>query len=177
MVLINRFGQNFVQNYVEFNGGGCGINVRQNPVSWRPVQKKSASRDVCPRERLSFRRAYHLTIGTHPIEINRFFRFLYRSQLGWCMLIQAAHMDLSAPGSSQSQKLFKTCQTQYFFNLSPDQLSGCGFRERFCQGIVYCPKSCGIKIRFFSLVYHGFYERSLENRVFPYTFRKSLSIT
>ena len=41
MVLINRFGQNFVQNYVEFNGGGRGIKIQANPVSGRPVQKKS----------------------------------------------------------------------------------------------------------------------------------------
>ena len=36
MVLINRFGQNFVQNYVEYNGGGRGINSRANRVRGRP---------------------------------------------------------------------------------------------------------------------------------------------
>ena len=32
MILINRFGQNFVQNYVEFNGGGRGIKRKGNSV-------------------------------------------------------------------------------------------------------------------------------------------------
>ena len=40
MVLINRFGQNFVQNYVEFNGGGDGIKIKANGVRGRPLQKK-----------------------------------------------------------------------------------------------------------------------------------------
>ena len=40
MVLINRFGQNFVQNYVEFNGGGRGIKIKANGVRGRPLQKK-----------------------------------------------------------------------------------------------------------------------------------------
>ena len=35
VVLINRFGQNFVQNYVEFNGGGRGINSRAYRVRGR----------------------------------------------------------------------------------------------------------------------------------------------
>ena len=26
--LLNRFGQNFVQNYVELNGGGCSVEIR-----------------------------------------------------------------------------------------------------------------------------------------------------
>ena len=34
MVLINRFGQNFVQNYVEFNGGGRGSTLQQTRVEW-----------------------------------------------------------------------------------------------------------------------------------------------
>ena len=41
MVLINRFGQNFVQNYVEFNGGGRGSNSRAKRVCGRPVPKPS----------------------------------------------------------------------------------------------------------------------------------------
>ena len=40
MVLINRFGQNFVQNYVEFSGGGRGSNSKANRVRGRPLQKK-----------------------------------------------------------------------------------------------------------------------------------------
>jgi hypothetical protein len=28
MILINRFGQNFVQNHVEFHGGGRGIKIQ-----------------------------------------------------------------------------------------------------------------------------------------------------
>ena len=43
MVLINRFGQNFVQNYVEFNGGGRGIKSKANGVRGRPLQKKGHS--------------------------------------------------------------------------------------------------------------------------------------
>ena len=43
MVLINRFGQNFVQNYVEFNGGGRGSNSRANRVRGRPVPKPSGA--------------------------------------------------------------------------------------------------------------------------------------
>ena len=39
MVLINRFGQHFVQNYVEFNGGGRGIKSNANRVRGRPLQK------------------------------------------------------------------------------------------------------------------------------------------
>ena len=40
MVLINRFGQNFVQNYVEFNGGGRGIKSKANGVRGRPPTRK-----------------------------------------------------------------------------------------------------------------------------------------
>ena len=39
MVLINRFGHNFVQNYVEFNGGGRGNKSKANGVRGRPLQK------------------------------------------------------------------------------------------------------------------------------------------
>ena len=55
MVLINRFGQNFVQNYVEFNGGGDRIKIKVNRVRGRPLQKKiplckkiDPFRKVCP---------------------------------------------------------------------------------------------------------------------------------
>ena len=40
MVLINRFGKNWVQNYVEFNGGGDELKIQANGVRGRPLQKK-----------------------------------------------------------------------------------------------------------------------------------------
>ena len=40
MVLINRFGQIVVQNYVESNGGGRGIKSKASGVCGRPLQKK-----------------------------------------------------------------------------------------------------------------------------------------
>ena len=56
MVLINRFGQNFVQNYVEFNGGGRGskihaISVRGRSLqkNGRPAKKMDPFRKVCPK--------------------------------------------------------------------------------------------------------------------------------
>ena len=43
MILINRFGQNFVQIYVEFNGGGREIKIKAHRVRGTPLQK-----DFCP---------------------------------------------------------------------------------------------------------------------------------
>ena len=66
MVLINRFGQNFVQNYVEFNGGGHGIKIKANGVRARPLQekrhptKKDTFRKVCPAGGLGIWPAYHI---------------------------------------------------------------------------------------------------------------------
>ena len=40
MVLINRFGQNFVQNCVEFDGGDRGIKIQAKCVRGRFLQKK-----------------------------------------------------------------------------------------------------------------------------------------
>ena len=48
MVLINRFGQNFVQNYVEFNGGGRGIKSKANGVRGRPLPKKFPLTKIFP---------------------------------------------------------------------------------------------------------------------------------
>ena len=72
MVLINRFGQNFVQNYVEFNGGGRGINSKANGDRGRPLQKNLPSakkstlfvRFVRNTYVLGFRiwPAYHITV-------------------------------------------------------------------------------------------------------------------
>ena len=67
MVLINRFGQNFVQNYVEFNGGGRGIKSKANGVRGRPLNNfwsplkfldpsRVASQSACVR----IRRAHHM---------------------------------------------------------------------------------------------------------------------
>ena len=41
MVLINRFGKNWVQNYVEFNGGGDELKIKANGVRGRPLQKST----------------------------------------------------------------------------------------------------------------------------------------
>ena len=69
MVLINRFGQNFMQNYVEFNGGGNWIKIQANSVRGRPLQKKwrlykknDTFRNVCHTRELSLQRAYHILL-------------------------------------------------------------------------------------------------------------------
>ena len=60
MVLINRFGQKFVQNYVEFHGGGRGIKSKANGVRGRPLQKKAASA-----KNGTFRYLCHTTISAY----------------------------------------------------------------------------------------------------------------
>ena len=64
---MNRFGRNFVQTYVEFNGGGRGTNMQANSARGRPLQKNihPPQKNIhfiseMSAQKLSLRRAYHM---------------------------------------------------------------------------------------------------------------------
>ena len=71
MVLINRFGQNFVQNYVEFNGGGRGIKIQANGVCGRPLQKKLW---LCKKKWTSWRSYRHRAQHTPSLPDDTFWK-------------------------------------------------------------------------------------------------------
>ena len=64
MVLINRFGYFFDAKLCRIQWRRRWEARAKNPVSWRPVQKKSTSRVVCSQNDVlgfSFQRAYHMS--------------------------------------------------------------------------------------------------------------------